>query len=334
MRKIYIKTTETCNLHCKHCYIGDNRTKQGFFNAEKTIAWLKKQIDNGKNTLISFHGGEPFLCSLDEMQKVCDAFPEAEFDATSNLCFKNIKPIMAFIQKNFIRNETGKQFVKTSWDYDIRFPNKEAQHLWENNVKTLLKNNIDVKVITCLSSKFIHNVSPIAYKEYIKQLGVNEIDFERLTANTTKKKELLPNYDEVDEWLLDFYENNDCFEVGMFANMAAAVCGTFIDCRARHCMQNTYTINANGTIGGCPNTAIIDWFADISGQNNIIKRNELIKHECVRNPVCYTCELYRVCNGDCHQLSWKDGKCPEPKKLLRRIIDDVAEKKNTLVFDA
>lgn len=326
MKKIYIKTTETCNLRCKHCYIGDNRDKHGFFDEAKTIAWLKRQIGTGKDTLISFHGGEPFLCNLPKMQAVCDAFPDAEFDATSNLVFKNIKPIMAFIQKNFVRKATGRPFIKTSWDYGIRFGSDENENLWEENVQTLLKNGMDVKVITCLTKPFIKNMKPEEYRRFMQfEVGVKDVDFERLTANTTADKSLLPDYDDVDDWLCRFYECNTDFEVGMFANMAAAACGTFMDCRARRCMQDTLTINADGTVGGCPNNAVTDWFYTIEGKADIAKKKELVACECVRNPACYTCGLFSVCNGDCHQLSWQNGKCPEPKNLLKRIMKDVKE---------
>lgn len=74
-------------MHCRHCYIGDNRKKRQLFDEDQTIHWLRERIGTGKDTLISFHGGEPFICPLYKMQKVCDAFPDAEFDATTNLYY-------------------------------------------------------------------------------------------------------------------------------------------------------------------------------------------------------------------------------------------------------
>ena len=337
MKKIYIKTTEACNLHCKHCYIGDNRRKKDFFDEIKTINWLKGRIGEGKDCLISFHGGEPFLCDLNKMAKLCDSFPAAEFDATSNLCFSSdeyINKLISFIKKYFIRNSTDRPFVKTSWDHKIRFATESEEETWKKNIKKLLSEGIDVKVITCLTKDFITNITPEAYRTYMMDLGIKELDFERLTANSTPDKTLLPDYEAVDQWLLSFYECNTDFEVGMFANMSAAACGTFVDCRARKCMQNTITINADGTIGGCPNSSIHEWFYNIDGKSNHQMHKQLIQKECVRNPQCYTCDLFMVCNGDCHQLSWQGNTCPEPKRLLRRIINDVERGKTTLVFNA
>lgn len=165
-------------------------------------------------------------------------------------------------------------------------------------------------------------------------MGLFDIDFERLTANTTPDSSLIPDNEEVDRWLCDFYEANKEFEVGMFANLAAAASGTFMDCRTRECMCNTWTINADGTIGGCPNTAIKGWFMRTDGFYDKEKHKELIQRECIRNPACYTCDLFKVCNGDCHQLSWQGKTCPAPKKLIRRIIDDVAQQKGIGKSDA
>jgi hypothetical protein len=43
------------------------------------------------------------------------------------------------------------------------------------------------------------------------------------------------------------------------------------------------------------------------------------------------CDLYEICNGDCHQLSWQDYTCATPKKLIRRIKDDLEREKETIV---
>lgn len=330
MEKIYIKTTEACNIRCRHCYIGDFRNELRFFDEIKTINWLKShfktnQIDES-SILFSFHGGEPFLCPLHKMQAVVEAFPKAQFDATSNLLFELTDKHIEFIKKSFFNRDSGKPFIKTSWDYEIRFPNKDAERLWQENVRKLLENGIDVKVITCLTKPLLNKISGSQYVAYMRNLGVIYTDFERLTENTTADNSLLVSYKNIDDWLLDVYENNDCLEIGMFSSMAAATCGTYIACRKRQCMSNVLTINADGSIGGCPNTAKLSPFYHINGEATESKRQELIHIEEIRNPICYTCDLYGYCNGSCHQLSWQNNVCPEPKKLWRRIIHDVESK--------
>jgi radical SAM protein with 4Fe4S-binding SPASM domain len=339
MKKIYIKTTETCQLYCRHCYVGDNRKCNGFFDERKTVAWLKQYVLNfgiqEKDILFSFHGGEPFLCPLNKMQKVVDAFPAALFDATSNLCFPLKEERMAFIQRNFFdKYGTNRPFIKTSWDHKIRFQNEGERSLWEKNVRTLLQNNVDLRVVICLTSLLIAEVEPSALLAYMLQLGIKHIDFEKLTENTTEDKTLIPNYNKQDEWLLQFYEvAKDKIAVGMFENLKLACNQEFIGCRKRECMQEVITINANGTIGGCPNSSIGQYYTDINqaptGLCQNCKRQELINKEQTRNMGCYICDLYDVCNGDCHQLSWQGGICPAPKKLIRRIKDELERAKKT-----
>lgn len=324
--KVYIKTTETCNLQCKHCYIGDNRGKKGFFDAGKVIRWLKAYIKRfgikEEDLYISFHGGEPFLADLDEMQKVCDAFLKASFDATSNLTMDIHRGIKDFILKNFQQKGIG-PFVKTSWDYSIRFATEAQERLWEQNVKDLIADGVTVKVITCLTKPLLDNVKPDEYLSLLRHLGVKHAGFERLTANTTANKHLIPSIDRVDEWLLEVYRKNDFLEQGFFSDIAAACKHIFLGCRKRECMQNVLTINADGTIGGCPNSSIKDWFFDLDGNANPELRQKLIQKEQTRDARCYMCDLFPECNGDCHQLSWLDGKCYVPKKLFRAIKSDM-----------
>jgi radical SAM protein with 4Fe4S-binding SPASM domain len=328
MKRIYIKTTESCQLHCDHCYIGDNRKFTIFFDEFNTINWVTKYIEkfniDPKDVLFSFHGGEPFLCPLDKMITFVNAFSSSSFDATSNLCFKLTPDIIKFIKNSFRYNENGfDHFIKTSWDYKIRFHEDDLMFLWENNVLKLLSEKIEVKVIICLTNLLIENVIPKELIFYFRRLGVNYIDFERLTYNTTYDKSLIPDYIKQDEWLQKFYEENKSIRVGLFESLELASQGIFEGCRDRHCMMDVLTINPNGTIGGCPNSAIVHPFTDIYSNVNILLSNckhcDLIQIESRKDPRCYSCELYTTCNGDCHQLSWQGDVCPAPKGLIRRI---------------
>lgn len=324
--KIYIKTTESCNLRCKHCYIGDNRSKKEMFNPNKVIQWIKDYTQKWKikeeDLYFSFHGGEPFLADLNDMQKVCNAFPTATFDATTNLAMDIHHGIKNFILKNFQQKDIG-PFLKTSWDYDIRFSTKAQESLWKRNVTELLESGVTLKVITCLTKPFIENISPQQYLDFMKDMNIYHTGFERLTFNTTEDKTLIPDIDKMDDWLLECYQKNDFLEQAFFSDIAAACNHCFIGCRKRKCMQNVLTINADGTIGGCPNSSIKNWFFTLDGIVNKDLRNRLIKNEQLRNPVCYACDLFQECNGDCHQLSWIDKKCYTPKRLFRQIKKDI-----------
>lgn len=326
--KIYIKTTESCNLKCRHCYIGDCREKTAFFDVDKTIGYLKKYITKyripEKDLLISFHGGEPFLDELDKLQKVCEAFPGASYDATTNLMNLNDE-IMCFIKRFFLFN--GVPFVKTSWDYKIRFFSQELENRWIANVRRLITEDVEVKVNICLTKLLIDEIKPEKLIEFLSSLNIKMIHFERLTENTTADKSLIADYDDIDDWLVEFYSvNRGRIHVDNFFEIEQAVKGVHIDCRKRQCMSNTLTINADGTVGGCPNTSLSDCYTCIDDEPcfNTAAHSCLIRREELRRSECYFCELYDICNGDCHQLSWYNSKCPGLKKLIRRIKDDLA----------
>lgn len=338
MKKIYIKTTEQCNLSCKHCYIGNNRFKAGFFNEVATIDFLKKyeQFFYGEEFFVTFHGGEPFLAPLETIKKICETFETWHFTATSNLINLN-ENIISFI-KQYFRDENDRPFIKTSWDWKIRF-SRGQELIWIQNIKALLENKIVVKVNICLTEPLIRECDPKWLVKHLKEIGIKEIHFERLSYNTTENKNLIPDYDDQDNWLKNFYILNSKevvpLDVDNFEELRYAVNGCHIDCRKRECMSNTITINADGTIGACPNTSIKDWYMDIYDEPGKEIRNRkhesLITKENNRNIGCYYCDLFKICNGDCCQLSWINNKCPAPKKLIRKIIDDLEEEKSNIV---
>lgn len=89
-RSIYITTNLTCNLRCIYCYEQD-KSSQTTFDIEQAKRTLHKTLSTKttRGTLVSFHGGEPFL-SYNKIKELCEwvweqNFPETfTFFATSN----------------------------------------------------------------------------------------------------------------------------------------------------------------------------------------------------------------------------------------------------------
>ena len=70
---VYLKTTETCQLDCFHCFTSGSRGRKIYFDVNKTIDWferIKHDIPDLETIHIEFHGGEPFLAPLDDMWKL------------------------------------------------------------------------------------------------------------------------------------------------------------------------------------------------------------------------------------------------------------------------
>ena len=322
MKKIYIKTTESCNLCCDHCYIGEARKNSSFFDEKASIAWLKDYMNiNGlKNNdlYISFHGGEPFLCPIEKMEKVCQAFSGAQFDATTNLTYNLTDDILKFM-KNYFRSES-RFFIKTSWDKDIRFKTREKELLWRENIRRLKSEGAYIKTNVCLTTKLLE-MPPDIFLSCFSDSGIDELHFERLTMNTTQDITLIPDPKIVDRWLLNLYKLSPKIEIDNFTDIKRALKGEYVGCRKRTCMKDVLTINADGSVGACPNSSLTAPFTSIyeSVQPIYEKQQKLIKREELRQLSCYTCNYFSICNGDCCQLSFFHGECPFPKNLANAI---------------
>jgi radical SAM protein with 4Fe4S-binding SPASM domain len=330
---LYLKTTETCNLNCKHCFTNGINGPKIYWNHKKVINWLERFSEHtSPNDTVhcEFHGGEPFLVDSSEMRNVWfftkNKLPNVTYGATTNLVFKMYEKHFGLIEDVFNRR------IATSWDPKIRFANNKQYELWHSNVKELLRRNITVKLNISVTVDTI-NIEPIVLLRWIRRLGVQEVSFERLTGDGSalKHPDIFPKNKDQDAWFLkmheqskkygarDWFQNEfletvySKFETG-FTNG-----GTF----CRDCEEKIFTLNADGTIAGCPNSAPEKHFGHINmGIYELINnpiRIDNISCERGRNPLCYNCEVFNYCGGDCHQLEWQDSICGAPKSLMKSL---------------
>jgi radical SAM protein with 4Fe4S-binding SPASM domain len=330
----YLKTTETCQLNCKHCFTSGINGAKIYFNPDKTVDWIKRFREYYPSDLdlshFEFHGGEPFLAPVSHMQKVFEAcdklWKKQTWGITSNLVFK-----LKEEHFNFIRGPLNNR-MGTSWDPKIRFANKKQYQLWRNNIKTLLDQGVTIKLFISVTQDTI-NIEPIRLLRWIKNLGVQEVSFERLTGNGNANlhPEIFPKNIEQDVWFLKMHHQSEMYGCRKwFDNETLEVIynkfetgflkgGTF----CRNCEQKIFTINADGSISGCPNSAPEFQFGhindDIKTLINSPKRIENIACERSRNPLCFSCEVFEFCGGDCHQLAWQDNICGAPKSLMKEL---------------
>jgi radical SAM protein with 4Fe4S-binding SPASM domain len=255
-----------------------------------------------------------------------DKLPNVTYGATTNLVFKLYDRHIDLIETAFDKR------IATSWDPKIRFSNHKQYELWRSNVKLLLSRGINVKLNVSVTQDTI-NIEPIVLLRWIRRLGVQEVSFERLTGDGSalKHPEIFPKNKNQDAWFLKMHEQSKKYGArGWFENeflenvyskfeTGFIKSGTF----CRDCEEKIFTLNADGTIAGCPNSAPEQHFGNINMHiadliNNPI-RIENIACERSRNPVCYNCEVFSHCGGDCHQLSWQDNICGAPKSLMKEL---------------
>jgi len=338
---IYLKTTETCQLNCKHCFTSGSNGRKIFFNKDKVVDWYKRlsqQLPHIKGGHTAFHGGEAFLVQPSEMMEVyerCkDFFPEMWWSVTTNLVFPLTQDKLDLIEKAFNNN------ISTSWDSGIRFENENQENLWEKNVRTLTAiPNFNMTVQISLS-RSIMEMNPEELIEKFIDLKVNHLHIERISldGNAKKNLDIMPHNQEQDKWFIDLwnaYIKNDNYKkihIAFFESLLTSlVYNTHSGCRCRSCEKKIFTLNADGTIGGCPNSAAHSPFGHIDDDimSLLLSPGRMcnIADETNRNEKCLSCPVFDVCNGDCHQLSWDGDYCPAPKSLMIYLKENLEENK-------
>lgn len=330
---IYLKTTETCQLNCQHCFTNGINGRKIYFDPERTVDWLhrfsKEACTEHTRGSIAFHGGEPFLAPIEDIRYVWsnakDLLPNVWWSSTTNLAYNLTDDIRSFMKEAFVSG------VATSWDKDIRFANEKQEALWRKNVQTLQDDGHSITLMVSLS-KSVLDMCPEEFLKWVIDLGVPYLHLERITnnGNAMLNSHIMPTNQELDDWFVRLWDAS--VKIGahkyfdnLFFNsiLSSFVTSTHSGCRCRSCEKKVFTVNADGTIGGCANSAVTNTYGHISDSINTLLtspgRVENIVCESARNPACYTCEVFDVCNGDCHQLAWDGDICASPKTLMTRF---------------
>lgn len=329
---VYLKTTETCQLNCEHCFTNGINGRKIYFDPAKTIDWFHRlheispKLTGGS---VAFHGGEPMLAPIKDMrrtwQECKDLWPNVWWTTTTNLVYTLDDEKRSFFKECFTDG------ISTSWDKGIRFANEKQEQLWRKNVETLIKDGHKMTLMVSLSRSIL-DISPEDFLAWVEDLGVHYLHLERITpnGNAIRNPHIMPSNTELDQWFVQLWEASVKRKTHTkFANLffngilSSVVSSTHSGCRCRSCEKKIFTLNADGTIGGCPNSAVDNTFGSID--DDIVDllssegRVENIMCETQRNPLCYTCDVYDVCNGDCHQLAWEGDICASPKSLMRQL---------------
>lgn len=330
---IYLKTTETCNLNCRHCFTSGSNGAKIYWDHVKVSDWLhrlREARSDATQVHLEFHGGEPFLADLSSMQYAYDncrdLWPNMSWGVTTNLVFKLDQDKI-----DFIKGPLGSH-IGTSWDPDIRFANPKQYDLWRKNVATLIEQGVTVKLFISVTTGTIA-IEPIDLLEWVRDLGVTSLALERLTMNGSAKQNLdiFPSNLEQDAWFLkmhrqseqhgarDWFDNEFLETIYSKFEQGVSAAGTF----CRDCEEKLFTLNADGTIAGCPNSAPEQAFGNIDMTMPELlyspQRLENIACERSRDPRCYECPVFSKCGGDCHQLEWEEEICGAPKSLMQLL---------------
>lgn len=331
--KIYVKTTNTCNLNCTHCYTGGKLPNMETFDGASVISFLKnmlKEFPTIGSFEYAFHGGEPMLVPVSHMNSFIEQAKalgvESLFGIQTNLVFKMTDERLAFLK--------SLDFVGTSWDYDIRFTTRNQEAQWRENVEILVKEGVSLHTTVSLTRRMVTETEPITIIDLMAKMGIKNILFERLTSTGTaaKSPEIFPNSEELRQYFLKMWKQSiehKTYEkihnlfleptVQMYLNNGP-VAGQR---RCRGCEKQILTFNSNGTIGGCADGALENIFGTVHERpSDVLKsksRLTTIAKEQVINPACLECDVYTLCRGDCYKQEHDEFGCMAPKEVFRDL---------------
>ncbi len=340
--QVYVKANDSCNLNCKHCYTSGSNGRKRFFDSQKTADFLIQmtRAHHVQNTRLLYHGGEPMLAPLADLwdfyYRTKDSILNVEYGLQTNLVYPLTEEKI-----NFFETVIGEVGIGTSWDPDIRFGSNSERmaetqlKLWETNVRTLTSRGLQLTLMVCLSKTVVEKFEPHQILQYAIDLGFKYILFERITddGNTqTNSNSVLPLNRDLDQWILRMYLQTQQYgfqkKIGnMFLEEIAnsVLNGLHTANRCRNCETKIVTINADGSLAGCPNSAPEKTWGHIdSGVEPFITSNPRVAAICkekMRNPICMTCDVSHLCNGDCYKLKWDQDVCSAPKSLMRYLKD-------------
>lgn len=329
-KTIYVKTTGTCNLNCSHCFTNGKSGDKTQFCPDTVGDWVTdfmSQYPKDTHYHMELHGGEPFMVPVSKLKQFADRFHKHEnvsICANSNLTFKITDEHIQFIKTYF------DSYIGTSWDHWIRWSNQKQFDLWRSNLTLLRSHDIGISLKVSVSRPLLE-MSPDWFIDQIESFDVQEVSLERLTmdGSASENLDIFPDNEKQDNWYLALYlrykERNpkvriktlDIIETKLKHNMVK------VDTNCRNCEQNLVTINSNGTLSGCPNTATQKHHAKLS--DGVVKflvsdgRVEEIAKELTWGETCLTCDVYDLCGGDCHRLPWQGSRCGGLKNTLRYL---------------
>lgn len=322
---IYIKPIEACNLQCRHCYNGEpDCSRLPIDDKLKDFVQSLVKIKEDHENWIIFHGGEPLLASKQQLKEMASLnIPGVKKRITTNLTLPlTLERINLLLSMDDIR---------TSFDIGIgRFTKLKDFTRWIHNIRKLrgMGGRLDILNV-CLTYPLVCEKLPGQIVRIAKRLGFRCLSFEYLCIAGRMNEHDVPGHNLSDLWLNDLYHflkytGND-IKIKNFENIAFGIRGEWEHYRGKACCNKVLTINANGTVGECPNSARKKIIGTLDSNPIDILRNKC--QGCSRPHLtkCLTCEFFKQCRGGCEEQQWQGDLCPYPKKLAQCIARDLSE---------
>lgn len=344
---IYLRVVQGCNLNCTHCFTLGNKDKYKLAPLEQIESFLSsiKQNVNPQKAVIYIHGGEPFLAPLDYHRKVNGLIRDImgstiiDIIPQTNLMYKIDDEYIEFIKKEY------NSHIGVSWDHKIRFGSTTSglsENLFLENFKKLVDADVEIAVAITVH-KYL--VEEDVTKIIPKFNGAKSLDFEFLTYFDDQTKNLKVDNTKWSNFytkLVQYYSNNETTWsmplVDLFTKSVKE--NRIYQCKCNCCLNRTFTMNCNGTVGLCPDEtyfAPISTVAEVNSNWNTFANKALQKHAIQISrpihPLCQSCEFYDYCGGNCEEQLFgeNDIECPMSQQALRYQFSNMDKFKTKLV---
>jgi radical SAM protein with 4Fe4S-binding SPASM domain len=312
---VFIKPVEACNLKCLHCYNCANSNSIDFKALGSFLSCVNREQPK---SFFVLHGGEPLLADTDKTLDLVKGFPDNPWRITTNLTMPLTRGRMEIIS---LMDE-----VRTSFDIGIRFGTLHNLMMWKHNMQELVANGINVYVNICFTKQLLKK-DPRKLMDMMHHLHIKTLSFERIckAGRAAEGVDFIPSYEDVDEWLCKLYQVAKDFKdvkVREFENIAFGIMKEYNYYRGKECCIATLTVNADGTIGRCPNDAQVSVYGNMKEPEKAIAAKMCAGCQRVKTE-CLSCNSFEDCQGGCPAAEWQGSSCPYPKKLSQLIKEDL-----------
>ena len=325
-----INLTERCNLNCKHCFAPKSSHNMSEKVIEETIDFVSKRLliddKHNFNKSVEFMGGEVGLLDPKIISNIIDrindntGFNDITYRLRTNLIYDLTDEHIKLFKKV--------NFFGTSYDYGIRFNNKEQEDLWYKNIEIIKSHNIPIDCSFCITKTLITTVEPQEFIDFIIKLNLNTYNLMQLSIPTNQTSDYdRPNNREMDEWLYkvfliyeDYNKHNNKLFIELFECIRDATNGKNYSDFQRNCQRVNMTIDPLGNVSQCLFTQHKPYYNLITKKLNYKIYNDWVNYEQTLKEECQQCHLLKYCKGTCCLCEWDDSGCPSQKLIFNHIL--------------
>lgn len=326
----YVKPTEQCNTQCLHCYNANRSSEKLNINSYRRFMDSVASYLTDQQIEVILHGGEPTLVGCDALERIMNEsraalpFADLKFSIQSNMldCSDDLFCLV---------NAYMGGIIGTSYSPYMRFTDIGEYNRWLDNLRAAVANSVKPYLIITLSKQYIDTVRPRVLLDFLISEKIWGFHFEPLTDDgfaSERWLDIKPDCKAYDLWKTEFanlfisqqaYKQIEKSDI--IGKARVFVDGGFTGCCSRNCYMSVFTINSNGTIGGCPNKSNTEVFGTLNDDfnkilNSPVRRQAIVKEK-ARRDECLSCDLFKYCNGGCVQAD----ECTEGRNFYQLLHD-------------